>query len=88
MFAELFIASVRDLLAAGKRADAIDLVHDRLDEALLYGRIDEASSAALALAESDVPQSLKLSALTVMRPWRALVPEAYAAVSRSAGADN
>jgi len=66
------------------RARAIDIVYNELDDLLLARRFDEANAGLLAIATSDLPLSLLLSALIVSLPWKAETREARRELSKKA----
>lgn len=71
---------IRARLAEGRRADAIDMVYDKADDLLLAGHFDEADALLRSLAADDLPSCVLMSALTVSRPYRGSMPEAWEVV--------
>jgi hypothetical protein len=64
------VQAVQAHLDAGHRTLAIDAVYDTLDDLLLANSFDEAAKFVREIAESDLPLSVFLSALTVTLPWK------------------
>ena len=79
-FARVFVEHLSGQVVAGHRSLAIDLVYDYLDRLLLDKLVVEASDLMLAVARSDLPLPILLSALTISLPWRNETREARAAL--------
>lgn len=64
------IGEIRKHLEAGRRASAIDIVYDSIDELLLSKSFSDASTVIRAIIQEDFPLPILLSALTISLPWR------------------
>jgi hypothetical protein len=65
------VEKILSLLGSGNKTEAIDVIYDEIDDLLLLGKIDEAASEIHAIAGTDFPQVIYLSALVISRPWQA-----------------
>jgi hypothetical protein len=61
---------MRQLLAEGKRADAIDLCYDTLDNWLLAGNFEPVREVLREVEREVWPKSVEMSILIVTAPWR------------------
>jgi hypothetical protein len=77
-----FIRRVSQQLSSGPRSAAIDIVYEELDSLLLSSRFVDARVRLTALAQSDLPLAICLSALTVTFPWRVELDAVRTALSK------
>lgn len=68
--AQGLITRIREQLAAGRRARAVDIVYDGVDELLLSKSFDVATIVIRAIVQNKLPLAILLSVLTVSLPWR------------------